>query len=186
MVSAQAEYKVLLLGVEQAGKTTLLERICNVFAGSDMAFSSHVLPTVGLNLQRVSALGVNLVFWDLGGKAGLRAIWEKYYREAHAVIFVLDSADQERFGDVADTLRRALQHRELDGAPVLIAANKQDSTTASSQADISRMLGLDKLERPDRAFRVLETSGSRGDGIREAVAWVVESIRRSPRAKALR
>lgn len=177
---------MLLLGVEHAGKTTLLERIKSVFTGTEMVPPNHMLPTVGLNLQRISALGVNLVFWDLGGKAGLRAIWEKYYREAHAVIFVLDAADQERFGDVADTLRRALNHRELDGAPFLIIANKQDATGASSQADIARMLGIDKLERPDRAYRVIEASGLRGEGIREAIAWIVESIRRSARARALR
>ena len=34
-----------------------------------------------------------LIFWDLGGQAGLRSIWDKYYAESHALIFVVDSSE---------------------------------------------------------------------------------------------
>lgn len=32
-----------------------------------------------------------LIFWDLGGQAGLRSIWDKYYAESHAILYVVDS-----------------------------------------------------------------------------------------------
>lgn len=38
--------------------------------------------------------------WDLGGQVGLRSIWDKYYSDSHAIIFVVDAADRSRFGDV--------------------------------------------------------------------------------------
>lgn len=46
---------------------------------------------------RVSLAGVRLVFWDLGGQRELHSLWRHYYAEAHAVIFVVDSSDTERF-----------------------------------------------------------------------------------------
>jgi GTPase SAR1 family protein len=33
-----------------------------------------------------------LIFWDLGGQAGLRSIWDKYYTESHAILYVVDSS----------------------------------------------------------------------------------------------
>ena len=37
-----------------------------------------------------------MVFWDLGGQRDLHSIWDKYYSEAHGVIYVIDSSDEER------------------------------------------------------------------------------------------
>lgn len=161
----------------------MLERLKAILAKEDPLPHGQVLPTVGLNLQRLSALGVNLVFWDLGGQAGLRTIWEKYFREAHAIMFVVDSVDQERFGDAADALRRALGHKDLAGAPCLVIANKQDLSDATTQNEVMRALGVDKADYPERPCRVIAASGTKGDGVREAVAWLVESIKRSDRAK---
>ena len=33
-----------------------------------------------------------LILWDLGGQAGLRSIWDKYYAESHAIMYVVDSS----------------------------------------------------------------------------------------------
>lgn len=52
-----------------------------------------ILPTVGLNVGRLQAYGHSLVIWDLGGQAGLQGIWDKYYAESHAVIYVVDSGE---------------------------------------------------------------------------------------------
>ena len=35
---------------------------------------------------------------------GLRSIWEKYYEEAHAVVFVIDAACTSRFEDSKSAL----------------------------------------------------------------------------------
>ena len=46
---------------------------------------SKISPTVGLNIGRLEIRGANVIIWDLGGDAGLRGIWDKYYADAHAV-----------------------------------------------------------------------------------------------------
>lgn len=41
---------------------------------------------------------------------GLRSIWEKYYEEAHAVLYVVDAACQSRFEDVKNALGEESLH----------------------------------------------------------------------------
>lgn len=40
--------------------------------------------------------GLNFTVFDMSGAGRYRVLWEHYYREAQAVIFVLDSADKLR------------------------------------------------------------------------------------------
>ncbi|RVW91446.1 ADP-ribosylation factor-related protein 1 [Vitis vinifera] len=55
----------------------------------------------------------------------LRSIWEKYYEEAHAVVFVIDASCPSRFEDSKSALEKVIRHEDLQGAPLLILANKQ-------------------------------------------------------------
>lgn len=54
--------------------------------------SQTLVPTVGLNVSKCDLNGIQCQFWDLGGGADLPKLWSKYYEEAHAVLFVIDSA----------------------------------------------------------------------------------------------
>lgn len=49
-----------------------------------------------MNLARISYRGTQVVVWDLGGQIKMRNMWERYYDEANAIIFVVDSADLGR------------------------------------------------------------------------------------------
>lgn len=45
---------------------------------------------------RVDMHGVRLNFWDLGGQEDLQVLWDKYYAECHAVVYIVDSSDVDR------------------------------------------------------------------------------------------
>lgn len=55
-----------------------------------------ITTTVGLNIGTIDVQGVRLNFWDLGGQHELQSLWDKYYQESHAVIYVIDSNDRDR------------------------------------------------------------------------------------------
>ncbi|MPC29084.1 ADP-ribosylation factor-related protein 1 [Portunus trituberculatus] len=57
---------------------------------------SKITTTVGQNVGGISYSGIKLSFWDLGGQEELQPLWEKYYAECHAIIYMVDSADRER------------------------------------------------------------------------------------------
>ncbi len=70
-----------------------LQELCTGEPGLD---PQSIVPTVGLNVGRVEAHHALLLFWDLGGAAGLRSIWDKYYADSHALMYVVDSTRPAR------------------------------------------------------------------------------------------
>lgn len=90
--TAKEEVRVILLGLDGAGKTTTLqalraasERRSRGGGGRNPMSSSAInaeplpkaRPTVGLNVGRLEAAGAAVMLWDLGGAAGLRVIWDR-------------------------------------------------------------------------------------------------------------
>ncbi|XP_052211116.1 ADP-ribosylation factor-like protein 3 isoform X2 [Diospyros lotus] len=144
----------------------------------------QIVPTVGLNIGRLEVSNTKLVFWDLGGQPGLRSIWEKYYEEAHAVMYVVDAACPSRFEDSKSALEKVLRHEDMQGAPLLILANKQDLANAVSAEELARYLDLKKLD--ERAYTFEAVSSYDGSGIKESVEWLVEVMERSKRTEMLR
>ncbi|EXJ83614.1 ADP-ribosylation factor like protein 1 [Capronia coronata CBS 617.96] len=108
-----SEYSIILLGLDNAGKTTLLSQIRALYntavdpAGQtgDAAPSEtagNTVPTVGQNVATIDLPDMYLKIWDVGGQMSLRRLWTSYYKSAHAVVFVVDSTDLGN-GEVDDT-----------------------------------------------------------------------------------
>ncbi|KAL6657587.1 hypothetical protein ACP70R_005367 [Stipagrostis hirtigluma subsp. patula] len=183
-VFSKTEFHVLILGVHKAGKTTFLEKLKLIYLKGEGLPHDRIVPTVGLNIGRIEDANVKLVFWDLGGQPGLRTIWEKYYEEAHAIIYVIDSAAASSFEDAKSALEKVLRHEHLEGAPLLIFANKQDSPAAVTEEELARHLHLKELD--ERPYMFMAGSAYDGTGIKLGVDWLVEEMERSKRTEALR
>ncbi|XP_051142540.1 uncharacterized protein LOC127259327 isoform X1 [Andrographis paniculata] len=181
---SKMEFHVLILGIDKAGKTTFLEKLKSQYLNLEGLPPDRIVPTVGLNIGRVEMANTKLVFWDLGGQPGLRSIWEKYYEEAHAVIFVVDAACPSRFEESKSALEKVLQHEDLQGAPLLILANKQDLQDALSTDELSRYLDLKKLD--ERLYTYQTISGYDGLGIKESINWLLDAMESSKRTERLR
>ncbi|MQM17514.1 hypothetical protein Taro_050487 [Colocasia esculenta] len=183
-IFSKTEFHVLILGIDKAGKTTLLEKLKSLYSNFEGLPPDRIVPTVGLNIGRTEVSNTKLVFWDLGGQVGLRTIWEKYYEEAHAVIYVIDAACPSRFEDSKSAIEKILRHEDLAGAPVLILANKQDLPGAVSAEEVARYLDLKELD--DRHYLFESVSAYEGIGIKAAIDWLVATMERSKRAEMLR
>jgi ADP-ribosylation factor related protein 1 len=183
-IFSKTEFHVLILGIDKSGKTTLLEKLKSQYSKIEGLPPDRIVPTVGLNIGRIEASNTKLVFWDLGGQSGLRSIWEKYYEEAHAVIYVVDAACTSRFEETKSALEKVLRHEDLQGAPLLILANKQDLAEALSAEELARYLDLKRLD--ERACTFEAVSAHDGMGIKESVDWLVEVMERSKRTEMLR
>ena len=74
------KFSVLILGLDNAGKTTFLESAKAQFTkGYTGVNPNKITATVGLNIGNIQADGIILNFWDLGGQEELQALWDKYY-----------------------------------------------------------------------------------------------------------
>ena len=66
-LTQKGEFSVLILGLDNAGKTTFLESAKTKFTkGYRGVNPSKITATVGLNIGNIEADGVVLNFWDLG------------------------------------------------------------------------------------------------------------------------
>lgn len=70
--SPDRELRILLLGLDNAGKTTLMKKL----ASEDV---SHITPTQGFNIKSVQADGMKLNVWDIGGQRKIRPYWRNYF-----------------------------------------------------------------------------------------------------------
>ncbi|XP_022453095.1 ADP-ribosylation factor-related protein 1 isoform X2 [Monodon monoceros] len=121
------EYCILILGLDNAGKTTFLEQSKTRFNKNYKGMSlSKITTTVGLNIGTVDFGKARLMFWDLGGQEELQSLWDKYYAECHGVIYVIDSTDEERLSESKRAFEKMVTSEALDGVPILVLANKQD------------------------------------------------------------
>ncbi|XP_031768089.2 uncharacterized protein LOC113519207 isoform X1 [Galleria mellonella] len=87
----KTEVTVLVLGLDNSGKSTLL----NTLRPPEQRLP-HVTPTVAHQQDHFQSGGVSFSAWDVSGAPRHRALWERHYRRAHALIFVVDSADHLR------------------------------------------------------------------------------------------
>ncbi|CAL9043369.1 unnamed protein product [Musa banksii] len=163
---------------------TLLEKLKSLYSNLEGLPPDRIVPTVGLNIGRVEASNAKLVFWDLGGQIGLRTIWEKYYEEAHAIVYVIDAGCPSSFEDSKSALGKVLRHEDLQGAPLLILANKQDLPGAVSTEELARYLDLKELN--ERLYMIEAVSAYNGTGIKFAIDWLVDVMERSKRTEMLR
>ena len=59
---------VLIIGLDHAGKTTLLEQIKTKFGNTHGLPPEKIPPTVGMNLAKIRFKGSQVILWDLGGQ----------------------------------------------------------------------------------------------------------------------
>lgn len=109
-LTAIPEFSILLLGLDNAGKTTLLSQIKSLFStDAPSTTAGNTVPTVGQNVATVTLPDMYLKIWDVGGQLSLRNLWQSYYKSAHAVVFVIDSSD---VGGDADLSKLRLDRRK--------------------------------------------------------------------------
>ena len=179
----KVEFQVLILGLDGAGKTTMLEQMKAIFLGimpgeQDPSDSGPEHRPYASEPGEADPLGPR-------GPDSLRAIWEKYYAEAHGLIYVVDATDPDRVEESRAVLQQLLSHPDLTGIPLLVFANKQDAPGAVSSQEIEASFGLQQSLGSSQSRKVVGAAGLTGDGIQESVAWLVESLHKSPRALAL-
>lgn len=163
------EARVLMLGLDAAGKTTVLYRL-------KLGEVISSIPTVGFNVETVEYKKLTMQVWDVGGQDKIRKLWRHYYRGTDALIYVVDSSDKERLELAREELHSILDADEMRGASLLVYANKQDLPGAATASDTAESLGLHKMR--GREWYIQGTCATTGEGLYEGMDWLVDSVNR--------
>lgn len=169
----QNRVKVSWIGLDRAGKTTLINKITKDI------FDPKTKRTLGMNVEEFPVEN-NLIFtaWDIGGQLTFRdTLWEAYMTGSMGVIYVVDSADIKRFPEAKEELWRYVMNNPkiANDIPILVLANKQDLETAISAGKIAIALDLQKVTT--HSYAILPVSAKTGFNIEEALNWLSQRIK---------
>lgn len=163
------ERRILMLGLDAAGKTTVLYKL-------QLGEAVLTIPTVGFNVETVRYRRMEMTFWDVGGQTKLRPLWRHYYQNTDALVFVVDSADNERSAEAREEMHHVLADDEMRNVAVLVLANKQDLQHAATTAEITEKMGMAALQ--GRQWRVQGCCATSGDGLFEGLDWLGAALDR--------
>jgi len=161
------EVRVLMLGLDNAGKTSILMRL----RSGEVVTTT---PTIGLNMEVLVYKNVQFSVWDLGGQTAIRPYWRYYYTDTQALIFVVDSCDQKRLETSKKELQQLLLEEELANAVVVVFSNKSDLPDSLPPDRISEGLGLPAIK--NRPWAIFKTSAITGTGLYDGLDWLATSL----------
>ncbi|CAA87044.3 E3 ubiquitin-protein ligase arc-1 [Caenorhabditis elegans] len=125
------ESRVVLLGLDGAGKTSIVRRLKKV--QMDTVMAPH--PTIGFNIETIHYKNYRLNFWDVGGLPKLRHLWKHYYSNAQAIFYVIDGYAVERFSEAIKELNRVMSDPLVGTCPVIVAVNRKDGYALNGHMD---------------------------------------------------
>ncbi|KAI3501777.1 hypothetical protein L1887_29791 [Cichorium endivia] len=164
---AKKEMRILMVGLDAAGKTTILYKL-------KLGEIVTTIPTIGFNVETVEYKNISFTVWDVGGQDKIRPLWRHYFQNTQGLIFVVDSNDRDRVVEARDELHRMLNEDELRDAVLLVFANKQDLPNAMNAAEITDKLGLHSLRQ--RHWYIQSTCATSGEGLYEGLDWLSNNI----------
>jgi len=169
----QKTSNVAWLGLDFAGKTTLIKRI------TEGVFVKETTRTLGLNIDEYDSPNnrLKLVCWDIGGQEVFREhLWESYIKQSSGIIFVIDSSTPERFPEAKQELWRwVIENPTVKNIPILLLANKQDLPQAVDAGVIAKALDLHRIEGAI-SYSILPVSAATGQNIKDGLDWLEERL----------
>ncbi|WZN62296.1 ADP-ribosylation factor-like GTPAse [Chloropicon roscoffensis] len=162
------QVKILVVGLDNSGKSTIIHKL------KPNAEKKTSVPTVGFNMEAFEKGSLRFNVFDMSGANKYRSLWEKYYKDAEAVVFVVDTSDKFRMCVVKDELERMLSHAELEKVPILFFANKKDLMNAMSPVECAKYLELETIK--DHAWQIVHSNGLTGEGLSTGIDWLAQSL----------
>ena len=160
--------RVILIGLDNAGKTTILYKL-------KLNEVVTTIPTIGFNVDEVTIKNLTMTVWDVGGQTKIRPLWQYYFENNDAVIYAVDSSDQQRLEEAREELFAVLGDDRLRDCALLVLANKQDLPGAANVTRVTEALELRKLRQ--RNWFVQGTCAVNGDGLAEGFTWLADTVK---------
>ncbi|EGG22559.1 hypothetical protein DFA_04689 [Cavenderia fasciculata] len=165
----ERNHRILMLGIDAAGKTTLLYHM-------KLGEPVTTIPTIGFNVETIQlASNAVLTIWDVSG--GCPALWKYYLESTDALIYVVDASDRDRLEETTQHMMNLLANEALKNIVLLVLANKADLNDAISSSQLANEMGLYSL---DIKWHIQSTVATTGQGISQGLEWLNNILQKLP------
>ena len=72
------EMRILMVGLDAAGKTTILYKL-------KLGEIVTTIPTIGFNVETVEYKNISFTVWDVGGQDKIRPLWRHYFQNTQGM-----------------------------------------------------------------------------------------------------
>ncbi|MHA1257015.1 MAG: ADP-ribosylation factor-like protein, partial [Promethearchaeota archaeon] len=124
----KAQKKILMIGLDNGGKTSILAVLQDKFS-----IIKDLLPTRGVQREKLDFFGYPIISWDLGGQVQYREKLyfnkpELYFSDADLILYVIDIQDADRIAESANYFKLVLTALSdlTENPPILVVLNKSD------------------------------------------------------------
>ena len=166
------EIKIVLLGDEAVGKSSLVQRFC-----TGKFEDKHITTIGGAYIQKDVKLKngdiLKLHIWDTGGQEKFRSVASLYYKDAAAAILVYDVSNPETLESLEYWIKELDKNVGKSNLIITVAGNKCD--LPSDIKKISNSEGK-KFCKENNIPVFNETSAKTGVGVKELFTSLAQKV----------
>ena len=170
-MSKTPEIKVLFIGLDGAGKTTIITKLQDFKNGE----IKEIYPTPFINCTQVNFNNKIINCVEVSGLKRYRKVWKNFYNEVDGIIFVIDGTDVGRMRVIKDLIHD-LDNNLDDMIPVVFMVNKQDIIDKSLTVEqVKNYIELDRMAT-DFNWHIVKSISFTGEGITEALDYILNEV----------
>ncbi|XP_033102798.1 ras-related protein Rab-24-like [Anneissia japonica] len=177
MSGSRVDLKVVLLGKEYGGKTSLVERYLHDRFHGDVPYQNTIGAAFGAKKVDVGDRTVTMGIWDTAGSERYEAMSRIYYRGAKAAILCYDLTEAASFDRVKFWVDELLKNEEK--CKIYLCGTKVDLVE-----DDKKNRKVDYHETTDYGdsikAKVFETSSKTGSSIKELFSSIAKDFVEDP------
>ncbi|ELQ74604.1 GTPase Rab6/YPT6/Ryh1, small G protein superfamily [Trachipleistophora hominis] len=168
----RSKYKIVFLGNQSVGKTTLISQFTNKEA------DENYHPTIGIDFTylKVNLQGreVRLQLWDTAGQERFNSIIPNYTRGAYAAIIVFDLKHLNSFENIDHWIRDLVLINDPDRlTKIVIVGNKKELVDEKEREEV-KIRAVEKAKEYNGKY--IETCAMKYEDIRELVDHVNDLV----------
>ena len=171
MTQKTPEIKVLFIGLDGAGKTSIITKLKELKDGE----LKEIYPTPFIECSHITYNNKIINCVEVSGLKRYRKVWKNFYNEVDGIIFVIDGTDVGRMKVVKELIQDL--DKNLDKIiPVVFMVNKQDIIEKSlSVEQVKNFIELDRMAT-DFSWQIVKTISYKGIGLNEALDYIVTEV----------
>lgn len=156
--------KILLLGIDAVGKTSLLYKL-------KLNEMVKTIPTIGFNVEQIDYKNRKMIMWDIAG--GAKAFWNHYFDKTNCIIFIIDISKKNRLDEYIESFQLLLdKHKEYRNIPILLFCNKFNNKEEFEPEELFKKVNMP----PEITPNILKGNVLTGEGLNELLEYIYNNI----------